>query len=390
MIRVPWKLIARSVTGRPILSGLTVVTFALAVLILTAGQMVYRGVHATFEQAGVDPDRIVVLGRSSTSEVQSTIRPEQAGVIEAAIVQVLKGASAPVSKESVIVLSMARSDSSKRLAVAVRGLPVDPLPTFRGVQLASGRLPQPGLEEVLVGASLVDRIEGGRVGGKVRIGPSLWTVVGTIQRRGDTVDSEIWCDVDVLNSDALHGPLFSSVRAVVPAGTAFTALKTSLEGDSRLSVTVWREADYHRRLSRSLSTFVRVFGIGAASMFAVTAGLGLCALVWASAPWRRRDHGLMMALGFRRSDIIGSVLFEQLLLGLLGVAVGMALALLLQLVPFIGYSGETFSEAAFSLRVAPAMAGISAAFVVAVALLASALASLRLADSAPAVAMRAG
>ncbi len=388
MIRVPSSLIIRGITSRPILSVLTIVILALAVLILAAGQMAYRAVQSTFEVAGVDPDRVVVLGRSSTSEVQSTIRPEHAAVIEAAISQALKGAAAPVSKESVIVLSMVQTGTPKRLSVAVRGLPLDPVPSFRAAQLAAGRQPQPGLEEVVLGASLAGRIEGGRIGGKVRIGASQWTVVGILQRRGDMADSEIWCDVDVLNGEPLHGPLFSSVRAVVPQGPAYDRLKTTLEGDPRLSVTVWRESDYARRLSRSLISFVRVFGVGASAMFAITAGLGVCALVWAALPWRRRDHGLLMVLGFRRTDIVASVLAEQALLGMLGVAAGILLALLVQHVPFIGYSSETFSEAAFELRLTVPIAVSSSAFVAVVALLASALASLRLSDAMPAVALR--
>lgn len=388
MIRVPASLVLRGVTSRPILSVLTIMILALAVLVLAAGQMVHRAVQSTFEVAGVDPDRVVVLGRSSTSEVQSTIRPDQAGVIEAAIAQALKSGAAPVSKESVIVLSMLQAGSPKRLHVAVRGLPLDPVPSFRAAQLAAGRMPQPGLEEVLIGSSLSGRIEGGRIGGKVRIGPSQWTVVGILQRRGDMVDSEIWCDIDALNSDALHGPLFSSVRTVVPPGPAYDQLKASLEGDPRLSVTVWRESDYAKRLSRSLTSFVRVFGMGAAAMFAVIAGLGVCALVWAALPWRRRDHGLLMVLGFRRIDIVAAVLAEQMMLGLLGVTAGIVLALLVQHVPFIGYSSETFSEAAFAMRLTTPIALTSAAFVAVVALLASALASMRLSDAMPAVALR--
>lgn len=388
MIRVPASLVLRGVSSRPILSVLTIVILALAVLVLVAGQMVHRAVQSTFEVTGVDPDRVVVLGRSSTSEVQSTIRPEQAGVIEAAIAQAVKSAAAPVSKESVIVLSMLQAGTPKRLSVAVRGLPFDPPASFRAAQLSAGRMPQPGLEEVLIGASLAGRIDGGRIGGRVRIGPSQWTVVGILQRRGDMVDSEIWCDVDVLNADALHGPLFSSVRAVVPQGPAYDRLKASLESDPRLSVTVWRESDYARRLSRSLISFVRVFGMGAAALFAIIAGLGVCALVWATLPWRRRDYGLLMVLGFRRVDIVASVLAEQAMLGVLGVTAGIALSLLVQHVPFIGYSSETFSEAAFDLRLTTPIALTSAAFVGVVALLASALASLRLSDAMPAVVLR--
>ncbi len=389
MMHLPWTYILRGLSARPLLSLLSATVMSLAVLMLSAGQMVFRGVQQTFESSGSEPERVIVLGRAAISEVQSTIRPEQAAIVEAAIADVLGGNAAEVSKESVIVLSMRQRIAANRLNVAIRGLPTQHLPAFRAVSLSAGRMPKPGLQEVLVGASLAGRIEGGQVGQSIQIGASTWAVVGTIARRGDMTDSEIWCDVDLLNSDALHGPLFSSLRTLLPGAAPLAKLKETLERDPRLSVTVWQESAYHRRLSRSLIGFVRVFGIGAAGLFAIIAGLGVCALVWASLPWRRRDHGLMMALGFTRSDVVGSVLVEQLILGVVGAIGGTLLAALLSWFPFVGYSSETFSEAAFDLRLTPVMALVSGTFVVVVAALAGVLASMRVSQAMPVLALRA-
>ncbi|MGO7465333.1 ABC transporter permease, partial [Rhizobium ruizarguesonis] len=54
--------------------------------------------------------------------------------------------------------------------------------------------------ELVVGGRIADELSGFAVGDKVRIGAVDWTVVGHFSSRGSVFESEIWADLEAVQS----------------------------------------------------------------------------------------------------------------------------------------------------------------------------------------------
>jgi ABC-type antimicrobial peptide transport system permease subunit len=79
---------------------------------------------------------------------------------------------------------------------------------------------------------------------------------------------------------------------------------------------------------------------------------------------RVREIGTLRALGFRRRAVLMAFLFESVLLGAVGGAVGIALASFMQLVQISTLNWQSFAELAFSFALTPKIAVLSFCFAI--------------------------
>jgi len=103
---------------------------------------------------------------------------------------------------------------------------------------------------------------------------------------------------------------------------------------------------------------------------------------------RTRETGTLRAIGFSRAAILTSFVLESALLGVIGGALGCALASTLH-----GYSTSTsnlqsFSEVAFAFRITPEILGSSMAYALAMGVLGGLLPAARAAGLLIAEAVR--
>jgi len=198
----------------------------------------------------------------------------------------------------------------------------------------------------MAGKSISDRIKGAGLGGTLRFALTDWQVVGIFDAAGTAFDSELWTDVEQLMA-AFRRNQFSAVIGKVPGKEAFDSFKKTLEHDPRLSVQVKREIDFYRQQSEVMSKFIRILGMAMTLFFSVGAILGAMVTMYTAVATRTREIGTLRAIGFQRLSILAAFLTESLILGLLGGAVGVACASLLQFVTISTLNWETFSELAF-------------------------------------------
>jgi putative ABC transport system permease protein len=104
---------------------------------------------------------------------------------------------------------------------------------------------------------------------------------------------------------------------------------------------------------------------------------------------RQREIGTLRALGFGRGSILLSFLFESVLLGLLGGAIGVLAALAMGLVSFSMVNFASFSEIVFSFEPTPGILLGALLFAVIMGLLGGFFPALRAARTNPVEAMRA-
>ncbi len=315
-----------------------------------------RGYEEVLRLASTSTNEMVLM-RGATAEIGSTIPADQALLVRQSPSVAHDAQGQPlVSAEVFTTIKQPRRDTGQPMGVSLRG--VEPVAlTVRGLQVVEGRLPQPGRFELVVGRQATQTFSGLAVGDTVRIGTAGWKVVGTFAGSHGPAQSEVWADLGALQS-ALERGTSSSVLLLQPAaGVAHAQLASELEHDPRLQVRVLAERDYYGQQTESMTRFVRSLGWGMALLMGLGATFAALNTAQAGVSARLREIATFKALGFRDSAVMGSLVFESLLLALAGAA----LASLLVWTTLDGHSTSTmffshnYSQVVFAFDVAPAL-----------------------------------
>jgi len=169
-----------------------------------------------------------------------------------------------------------------------------------------------------------------------------FTVKGTFAR-GTLADSELW--IPLTDAQRLFR-LGDEVSIYVVRGSK--DLQSAIE--AALPVEVTREGEGFVSFSRSLSSFVQVLRLVSAVM-ALAAVLGILTVMFTMVQSRRREIGVLRAVGFGRGSIVLYVLVQALAVALAGY--------LLALLSALGISAALNFEAV-GVSVTPVLDGIVA------------------------------
>ena len=221
----------------------------------------------------------------------------------------------------------------------------------------------PGTDEVIVGRKIARRFANCRIGDKHRFGQRDFTVVGQFAADGSAFESEIWGDETVLGP-AFERQGFQSVTFQMRDPKTFEALKKRLESDPRLGVQVLTERKFYSEQSSLLAGVIRGAGILITLIMAVGAIFGAMNTMYASVSARTREIATLLVLGFRPLAVMGSLMFESVVLAIIGGLIGCLLALPINGITTSTTNWSSFSEVAFAFRVTPVAMAIGMIFAV--------------------------
>jgi ABC-type antimicrobial peptide transport system permease subunit len=361
---VPINYIARNLLTRRLTTALTAGGMALVVYVFATVLMLAAGLEQTLVATGQD-DNVVVIRRSSQTEVQSGIPRLQAGIVET-LPQVAVGENGQplVSKEPVVLINLPKRATGKPANVVIRGVTAVGLTLRPQVKLVEGRMFQPGTAEVVAGRSIADGFQGAGLGETLRFASRDWTVVGVFDAGHTGFDSEIWGDAEQM-LQAFRRSGFSSMLFRLNDPDQFDDVKAAIESDPRLTLEVKREKRFYAEQSEALSKFISYLGTAISIIFSIGAVIGAAITMYASVASRTGEIGTLRALGFSRGAILAAFLGEALLLGLLGGIVGLIGASAMQALSISTTNFQTFAEIAFSFTLTPRIVVVSLIFAVA-------------------------
>jgi putative ABC transport system permease protein len=337
----------RNLLTRRLTTSLTASGMALVVFVFASILMLAEGLQKTLVDTG-SFDNVVVIRRSSVSEVQSGVPRVQASVVET----VPEAAAGPrglplLAKELVVLITMEKRESGSRANVVIRGISEDSFLLRPQVRVAIGRTPKPGSSEIIIGRSIEKGFQGADLGKSLFFAMRSWTVVGVFDAGSTGFSSEIWGDVDQL-MQAFRRPVYSSLLFRLRESSEFAQVKDRIESDPRLTLEAKRETTYYKDQSEMMAKFLRILGLSLTIVFSIGAVVGGMITMYASVANRTREIGTLRALGFRRTIILTAFLTESLFLGFLGGMAGLFFASFLQFFTVSTTNFQTFSELAFS------------------------------------------
>jgi len=365
---------------------LTVLGIGATVAVIAGVFSLQQGFTTLFREAG-RADVVVFLRPGSTNESDSVFRRTDADRLMKTVPEIAVGKDGRPLASMECYLAVRRV----RLGGGETNVP------FRGVQSATfeilgddvrieGSRFHPGADEVIVGRKLVDRIRNCRLGDVIQLNTSPMRVVGILDHDGPFA-SEIWGDFDRVGQ-ALHRDAANRVIARVLPGTDVEALDARLRESKEVPAKVLTEREYLGQQTSALSITLIFLGaflgivMGTAAVFTATNTM------LSAVAARTHEIGILLATGFRPWTIFASFLFESLVLGLIGGAVGCLLALPLNGVETGATNFNTFTEIAFAFRVTPRVLVAAVTFAVVLGLLGGAVPAWRAARMRPIQALR--
>lgn len=376
MNRIPLSYIYRNLWARRLTTLLTAGGMALVVYVFATVLMLEEGLRETLVETG-QPDNVVVIRKSSQTEVQSGVERTQAAIVESRPeVAYDQAGERMVSKEVVVLITLNKSAANTPANVVIRGTTAQGMALRPQVRLQEGRMFRPGAAEIVVGRSIAERFSGVGIGERLRFGQREWTIVGVIDAGRTGFNSEIWGDAEQMRQ-AFRRPVYSSVTFRLADSGRFDEMKAQLEGDPRMTVEAKRETVYYAEQSEVMAKFIRILGMVLSVIFSLGAIIGAMITMYASVASRTAEIGTLRALGFRRRGILAAFLAESMLLGLAGGAAGLALASAMQFFSLSTMNWQTFSELAFSFTLTPGIALQSLLFALLMGLLGGFLPALR-------------
>src|SRR5258708_4399557 len=264
----------------------------------------------------------IVLSRSVTSEPASFVTREQYEIIKARPeIEAGPDGAALVSPEMVTAFNP-QPDGPVRLSsfTYLRGVYPVAFLVHRGIRVISGRLPARGQPEMIIGIRLAAKYASLRTGSQIHFGHRMWKIAGNFSDGGSARESEVWCDLDVLQQDVHFGNGFSSLHiAMKPAmGANF---ERALGKDARLRVDAMPEAEFYALQTRLADQLLGI-GMGIAGILGVGAIFGGMNTMYAAVARRAREGGVLRALGFSKAPIVARFVFESMIIALSGGGIG--------------------------------------------------------------------
>jgi len=387
---VPVRYNVRNLLVRRTTTLFAALGVGLVVFVLAASLMLNEGLARTLDRSG-SPATAIVLRKGSDSEMPSSVEDRAISLIKVAP-GVKQGADGQpmVLGESVVVLFQDLANGKGKSNATLRGMPLDRVQAFRPeVKIVEGRMAAPGSDEVVVGTRVVGRFEGLQIGQSIELRKARAVkVVGVFEADGSSFESEIWGDVEYIRSAFGREASVSSVRVKLDSPAAYDAFEVAVERDKQLGLEVMPELEFYSKQSENTSMFIVAMGSLIAVFFSIGAMIGAMITMYGSVAHRKREIGVLRALGFSRSAIMVSFLLESVMLSLIGAVLGTIAALGMGLVEFSMLNFTTFSEITFQFTATPEILVRAIVFGGVMGVLGGFLPAIRAARTPPIEAMR--
>jgi len=353
----------------------TAFTIGLTVAVFLMVMALARGIDMTLSSSG-EPLNVIVVREGSTAELNSSVSREQFNDLRY-LDGVVREADQPLASAEIITLIYKpRKGMSQGSNVQIRGVSPMSFKLHSGFNVVSGRTFQPGLTEAVVSKRISERFQGLDVGDKFRIQTTDYTVVGVFESAGKAFESEIWVDVNSLASTTKRES-FSSVLLRVRDDNTLSAVSKRITDDPKLHLKALSERKFYEDQQGIASGALKGLAIFISFIMAVGAGFAGMNTMYAAVARRTKEIGTLRVLGFGRLSILIAFLLESIAVAVVGVAIGVLLAMPLNFVSTGTSNWATFSEIAFNFRVTPWLILIALIFGIIIGFVGSLLPSIR-------------
>jgi putative ABC transport system permease protein len=319
---IPIRYNLRSLMVRRATSAMTASVVALVVMLLFILSGFVAGLRATV-MANALTDNWIVLSRGTTDEGSSFISRDQYEIIKSRPqIAATADGQALVSPEVITGFNPdpAASVTSGVMFTLLRGVYPIGYRVHSGMRLESGRWPNKGAAEMVVGSKLATRYPNLAVGSDFKFGRRTYKIVGVFSDRDSARESEMLTDLDVLTQDIHTANGFEVLHVVLKPGMHDDFAK-SLTTDSRVKVDTMSEQEFYAKQTAFVDQ-LRALGLIVALILAVGSVFGAMNTMYSAVARRTSEIGVLRVLGFSRFNVLASFVIESIVLALAGGILG--------------------------------------------------------------------
>lgn len=316
---------------RTLLTALGIAIIVFAAVLMAAFS---RGVQMRLAATG-EAQNLLVISRKGENIIFSAIEADEVVQLQSlpGLAETLEGQPLVSPEVMDVAPAVVEVDGRKfRSPANIRGVQAIAYQVHPRIRVTEGRLPEQS-NEILVGASAHARL--GAPPGALDLGRTLrvynkeWTVCGKFAAEGTLFESEIWADLNQLQTE-LRRRSYSLVvvRMNSPADVTAALPQFAKAGSLERYFKAWSEEAYYVHYLASLGW---VYWLTLALAAAVTlAGVLIGVNTMYTAILNRvREIATQRVLGFSRFTILRGLIFESLIIALVGGVAGVAAGLLL-------------------------------------------------------------
>jgi putative ABC transport system permease protein len=344
----------RTVPSRLGSSAVAIIGIAGVVVVFVSVLSISAGFSSAMGGSG-SHGRAMVLRAGSDTEMTSGIEGPETRVIKEAPGIRREGSTTLASAELYVIIDLPKKSSPDLPAnVPMRGIEPEGTQTREEMSIVEGRMFRFGTNEVIVGRGANRQFVGLNVGDTIVSGQNRWSVVGMFEADGGVAETEIWCDVHMLQGVYRRVNSFNSVIAKLDTIDSFDTFSAWLMKNPQVHASIYRENEYYRTRSEAMTRMIDTLGYGVAMLMGIGAVFGAVLTMYTAVASRAREIATLRALGFNTASVLLSVLAESVVLGAIGGIIGGGAAYF----AFNGYQTstmnfQTFSQVAFAFRVTP-------------------------------------
>ena len=345
----------RTIPSRLGSSLVAIIGIAGVVIVFVSVLSISAGFSAAMSGAG-SKDRALILRQGSDTEMTSGIDGVEMRILREAPGIRHEGNEGLLSAELYVIVDVPKKTTGTGANVPMRGIEKAAMKVRSEASIVEGRMFNFGSDEVIVGLGAHRQYQNLNVGDTVVTGENRWKVVGVFESDGTVSETEIWCDVQTLQSVYRRTNSFSLMLAKLDSSDSLETLESWTAKNPQVKVDVHRETEYYASRSTMMTRLVNGLGFGIATLMAIGAVFGAVLTMYTAVASRSREIATLRALGFNSLSVVVSVLAESVVLG----GIGGVLGALGAYAAFDGFQTstmnfQTFSQVAFAFRVTPAL-----------------------------------
>lgn len=342
-LRVRWKVTVLAIGG-----------IALVVAVFIALAAMAAGFSLALSATGSSENGIVVQ-RGSLSEMTSGIAIDDANpiVVDPRVQRNAQG-RAMASPEQYVVAVLPKRADGEPTNVTIRGVTPVAFEVRKEIEMADGRRFTEGLQEVIVGRQIRDRIRGLDLGATIRFQRRDWTIVGVFTAANGGFESEIWGDLGVMQAAFNRQGGYSSLTVRLANRASLAAFDADIRRNPQVQLQMKDERQYYADQTGIWGTAMWALAVFVAVVTGIGAVFGAMNTMYSIVAARTREIGTLRALGFPRRAVLVSFVLESMALALVGGLIGCTIGFSANLMT-AGSANATFSEIVWAFRVTPAI-----------------------------------
>ncbi|MEW6529312.1 MAG: ABC transporter permease [Thermodesulfobacteriota bacterium] len=329
---LPFDYSVRNLGRSPKRLVLIVFAGALVVSLVLAAAAFVRGMERSLVVGGDSSNVILLAAGSEESLERSQIPSSTPGVVAAGLPGIKSQFGVSYVSPEVHVAIFVRPDqhNGEEWRAMLRGITSAAFLVYPRVNIFDGRMPEPGRDEIMVGAMAADMM--GVPQERLAVGKSLWfsnrawKIVGRFHAQGAVMDGEVWVPVTDLQV-ATKRDTFSCVVVTMGDGD-FADVDAFTKQRLDLGLTAIPEVDYYSSIMKFYRPVHALIWI-TALLVSLAGLLGGLDAMYAAFAARIREFGTLQAVGFSRVAILVSLLQESLLTAAAGTLIGSLVSLFL-------------------------------------------------------------